>query len=696
MNNKQILEEIGKGVVRLKCLTVGMGPYMKRLNRLWQIFMLFIAVLATLACGSLSFAEDQFSNQSLKQVEASALQKAKRAYTESYDKETVYQVQKKLKELGYDPRQLDGIWGKQTEREIKKFQNDNSLSMTGRIDFETKTKLGLISSESNVLKKSIPAKLANDNSLSMTGRIDSEKENKLGLISAESSVLKKNMTTKLAFDFLLYGGLLTIAFYHFCFFGLRRKESSSLYFGCLCILIAFLYMRSAEKSFIALFPNFDWEIAIRIEFISIYLGFTIFVMFISSLYPVEFSQIMLRVSQSLGALFIILTLATNVEIHTYGIIAYGVVALVFSIYSVYVLIRAILRKREGAILFLVGFLFLFIVITNYIFYDQTIIYTSELVPLGVFIVIFSQSFILSLRFSKASDREAVYERFVPKEFLRNLNIEDIADVKLGDNAQIAMSILFSDIRDFTTLSEQMTPEQNFKFINSYLNVMGPVIRRHHGFIDKYIGDAIMALFDKGADDAVRGAIGMLRKLVEYNEGRKRAGYVPIRIGIGINTGTLRIGTIGERDRMQGTVISDAVNVASRIEGMTKIYGVSLLISDDTYHSLEDTSKYHIRQIDRIKAKGKTESVTMWEVFDGDASDVLNYKLDTATIFEDARSLYHSRSFDEAHELFLDCLTRNPRDKTAEVYRDRCKLYMKMGADENMEGIVRRVTYERGL
>ena len=104
----------------------------------------------------------------------------------------------------------------------------------------------------------------------------------------------------------------------------------------------------------------------------------------------------------------------------------------------------------------------------------------------------------------------------------------------------------------------------------------------------------------------------------------------------------------------------------------------------------------MRKIDRIKAKGKTEPVTMWEVFDGDAPDVLNYKLSIATIFEDARSLYQSRQFKEAHELFLDCLARNPNDQTAQVYRDRCKLYMKMGTDENMEGIVRRVTYERGL
>ena len=104
----------------------------------------------------------------------------------------------------------------------------------------------------------------------------------------------------------------------------------------------------------------------------------------------------------------------------------------------------------------------------------------------------------------------------------------------------------------------------------------------------------------------------------------------------------------------------------------------------------------MRKIDRVKVKGKTESTTIWEVFDGDPPEISKYKLGIATIFEEARSLYQSGQFHDALELFSDCLARNPKDKTAQVYRDRCKLYMKMGADENMEGIFRRVTYERGL
>ncbi len=187
---------------------------------------------------------------------------------------------------------------------------------------------------------------------------------------------------------------------------------------------------------------------------------------------------------------------------------------------------------------------------------------------------------------------------------------------------------------------------------------------------------------------------MLRSLTEYNKGRERANYAPVSVGIGINTGILRMGTIGGRDRMEVTVISDAVNLASRIEGMTKMYGTPLLIGNATYHALEDPTQYHIRKIDRVRAKGKTEPVTLWEVFDLDPPELMDYKLKIAAIFEEAISLYHSRQFEEAQELFLDCLTRNPQDKTAEFYVERCKLYMKIGSEEEWGGITRRVIYER--
>ncbi|MEG3924770.1 adenylate/guanylate cyclase domain-containing protein [Microcoleus sp. D3_18a_C4] len=263
-------------------------------------------------------------------------------------------------------------------------------------------------------------------------------------------------------------------------------------------------------------------------------------------------------------------------------------------------------------------------------------------------------------------------RFVPNQFLAFLGCDSIVDIKLGEAVELEMSVLFSDIRDFTTLSEQMTPEENFKFINSFLSRMEPLIVENQGFIDKYIGDAIMALFSEGADDAVKAGIGMLHTLAEYNRDRASVGYVPVEIGVGINTGSLILGIVGGKSRMDGTVISDAVNLASRIESLTKNYGVSLLITQQTFDRLTNPADYAIRVIDKVQVKGKSEWVTVYEVFDADLPEVKAGKLGTREIFTEALSLYNMNNFREAAGLFADCLGQNPGDKVARIYWERCQ------------------------
>ncbi|MEP6489141.1 response regulator [Microcoleus vaginatus GB2-A3] len=262
-------------------------------------------------------------------------------------------------------------------------------------------------------------------------------------------------------------------------------------------------------------------------------------------------------------------------------------------------------------------------------------------------------------------------RFVPNEFLAFLGYDSIVDIKLGGAVELEMSVLFSDIRDFTTLSEQMTPTENFKFINSYLSRMEPLIVENHGFIDKYIGDAIMALFSEGADDAVKAGIAMLHTLAEYNRDRASVGYAPLEIGVGINTGSLILGIVGGKNRMDGTVISDAVNLASRIESLTKNYGVSLLITQQTFDRLRNPGDYAIRVIDKVQVKGKSEWVTVYEVFDADWPEVKAGKLATLQLFTEALSLYNMNSFREASALFADCLRQNPGDNVARIYLERC-------------------------
>jgi class 3 adenylate cyclase len=284
-----------------------------------------------------------------------------------------------------------------------------------------------------------------------------------------------------------------------------------------------------------------------------------------------------------------------------------------------------------------------------------------------------------------------YQRFVPKQLLSNLEKESILDVKLGDQVQKEMSILFSDIRSFTTLSESMTPEENFRFVNSYLSRMGPLVREHHGYIDKYIGDAIMALFDRSPDDAVRTSVEMLAALREYNEGRLRAGYEPIRIGIGINTGMMMLGTLGEEDRMEGSVISDAVNLAARLEGLTKLYWTPLLVSEATRSQLT-TDAFRTRLIDKVAVKGKTEPVLIHEVLDAEAPEERDAKLATLDAFNSGWELYQNQQFKKAQAQFQECLKQAPGDTVADLYVERCEALLSNGWDaENWDGVNRMDT-----
>jgi PAS domain S-box-containing protein len=272
-----------------------------------------------------------------------------------------------------------------------------------------------------------------------------------------------------------------------------------------------------------------------------------------------------------------------------------------------------------------------------------------------------------------------FSRFVPRQFLQLLDKKSIIDVQLGDSVQQEMSVLFSDIRDFTTLSESMTPQENFQFINAYLSRMESAIISNQGFIDKYIGDAIMALFGGTADEAVKAGIAMLQHLFNYNQQRLQSGYAPISIGIGINTGKLMLGTVGGKHRMDSTVISDDVNLASRLEGLTKKYGVSLLISHQTLARLHNPMEYSLRFIEQVKVKGKSKAVAVFEVFDGDKLQIKEGKLATKTIFEEGLWLYHQHCFSEAAKRFKEVLRINPKDTVAQIYLKTLR------AAESMEG-----------
>ncbi len=278
----------------------------------------------------------------------------------------------------------------------------------------------------------------------------------------------------------------------------------------------------------------------------------------------------------------------------------------------------------------------------------------------------------------------IFSKFVPKEFLESLSKESTLDIALGDYVEREMTVLFSDIFAFTTLSESMTPGDNFKFVNGYLKHVEPPIHLHHGFIDKFIGDAIMALFNT-PDDAIKASIDMQKALGEYNLARSKAAFSSIKMGIGLHTGTLMLGIIGVQERMQSTVISDAVNLASRLEGLTRQYQSSLIISSSTLSKIHK-EEYNTRFLGKMQVVGKKNVIEVFEILNAEPSDIAEKKLEAKPAFEEGLELYFAKSFAEGSVKFTAALKAFPEDKAGQLYLRRCANYMVSGVPEDWNGI----------
>ncbi len=277
-------------------------------------------------------------------------------------------------------------------------------------------------------------------------------------------------------------------------------------------------------------------------------------------------------------------------------------------------------------------------------------------------------------------------RFFPHEYLKFLQKKSVVNVQLGDHVSKEMAVMFSDIRSFTTISESMTPQENFDFVNAYLRRVSPEIRNHNGMIVKYLGDGMMAIFPNSADDAVQAGITKLRRVHEYNQERANKGYAPLQIGIGIHVGHMMVGMVGEENRMQGDAFSDNVNLTARLEGLTKFYGVSMLISEQVLEKLSDPSQYQIRFLDRAIVKGRKEAIAVYEVMDGETEEIKALKFQTQSDFEQGLEYYRRRQFTEAQRYFEQVLAVNLSDKTAALYLERVNQLMEQGAPENWNGV----------
>jgi len=259
----------------------------------------------------------------------------------------------------------------------------------------------------------------------------------------------------------------------------------------------------------------------------------------------------------------------------------------------------------------------------------------------------------------------------------------------------AATMLFSDVRGFTTLTEELGAHGTVSLLNEYFTIMVECIQHEGGMLDKFIGDAIMAAFgmpiahDDDEDRGVRAAISMMTDLNEWNTKRLADGKKPVKIGIGINTDMVVSGNIGSPKRMDFTLIGDGVNLAARLESACKQYFASILISDNTYKKLKGT--YRIREIDRVVVKGKTKPVVVYEVLDYHNDETFPSVMSAVNHFNHGIKLYREGKWDKSIEAFKETLKLNQKDNLSNMYIERCTNLKENPPEGEWDGVWRMST-----
>lgn len=296
--------------------------------------------------------------------------------------------------------------------------------------------------------------------------------------------------------------------------------------------------------------------------------------------------------------------------------------------------------------------------------------------------------IVELKDSLEEQRRLVQasSRFVPHDLLHLLEKESITDLELGDHRSKQMAVMFSDVRGFTTLSEQITARESFDYINTYLRRISPIIREHSGFIVKYLGDGMMAVFSEGPEEAIKAGLEKLQAIRLLNEELVASGQAPISVGIGVNIGSMLLGIVGESNRIQGDVLADAVNLTARLESLTKRYGISFLISEDALQLLTPPISFHVRDLGKVRVKGKQTPTSIYEIFDADEPEQLTLKQESKADFEQGIQYFHQGDFDAALARFTDVLQRNPQDNPARYYKERIEWIRSKGLADGWDGV----------
>ncbi|GAB4434709.1 MAG: adenylate/guanylate cyclase domain-containing protein [Turneriella sp.] len=500
---------------------------------------------------------------------------------------------------------------------------------------------------------------------------------------AEINTMFAARNRALGHDLLLLGAALIFAVYHLALFIMRRSDYSPLAFALFCLIVA-LRTASTGERVLAEYFSLPWVWQLRLEYASIYFALPAFAWFVHTVYPLEFKRNGMYFFLAISAPFIFQVLFTEPMIFARYLRLAHAIILLGILWILYGMALALVRRRLGAKSYALGTMALIVTaIHDIIAYNS--FYGVYILPWGLLVFLFGQSSILAIRFAHAfrKEQEALartreinrsINRFVPEHALQLLGHSEVTEIAAGQQRELDMAVLFADIRNFTAISEKMTSQETFNFLNAYLNRVGPAIRENNGYIDKYMGDGIMALFPFSANDAIQAVLRLIRELDQYNALRGSVGYPPIRVGMGLSFGRVAIGTLGEAERIDVTVVSDTVNLAARLQELCRRLGASVLLSERFFQQIHVLGEDDYRLVGQVRVKGKQELVTVFEVISArSAAECEELRL-TKGIFERGIHSYWQKEYVRAIELFQKCLSMAPDDRVAQLYLKLCEAY----------------------
>ncbi len=490
--------------------------------------------------------------------------------------------------------------------------------------------------------------------------------------------------TSFVFNLLFYNLACMVLFVFSIFFIVLhlnyKKMPYILWFAFMAITISLRITAFYPHIIAHIWPSIPWKLFFIFRYASIPLATLFFTVFIKNIFSIKqrFFYWVLITSGILAIAFIII--APTLLVSRYLPIQQLIVFLAVS-YNTAIIIKAFIQKRRYALWIaiilccLTGFTIHDILVSQWLISGKMLLQEGAVIAIIIAVVMSINGYADAIQqieqlVEEQKDIQTALRRFFPNQLLFFLQKNNITEIKTGDSSELSMTVLSMDIRSFTSISEQLTPDEVFILLNQYFAVVAPIIRRHGGVIMKFLGDGFTALFPENPDMAVSCGIEIQKQLQE--EKIHIRDIPPIRAGIGIDTGKILLGVIGSNNRLDSVVISNTCYIAEELQAATKVYLNTIIISETIFSLLQNPENYHIRRIQEVPVANGTGQTTLYEVYDCDIPSIQEKKQNTAAYIETALQRIQEKSYANAQTHISKALELFPDDPLALYYQKLIK------------------------